>query len=488
MRWKTTAFLLVTTVAVGAYLSRYELRQPSPEERARLSKRVVDIQAADVSQLVLDLPNAKATFTRHGTAWTLTPKDARANVTLITQLLSRLEPLTAERVLSGTSEKSLDPKAFGLDPAAGWLSVVARGMPTTLLFGETTPLKGNRYLKVAERPEIFVVPSGLFEAANQPSEQFRDPLLLRFDPWEVEELAVASADTTFTLTRSGDVWRLSAVLSGVEPAGSAESLNDLADRAEVNVLLRDLSSLTIKRFVDDAPQVEQLPTWGFDHAKANVTLRQQDTSHAPVTLFFGKPLADDASLLFAKRSDEPPLYAVAAADVEALLRNPHGLRATHGFEFFTSQVTKLEVTREGTHWMAERTEHGWREGGAKAGLDPARVEAFLNELADVRVSGFVDDAPSDLARYGLEPPKGVLAVWPTESGEPQRLLVGTTIESSPSRYGRVEGRAAIVRLPELVTSLLEKTPDQLRPVATPPSAAGASPAPRAPSHSRPPQQ
>lgn len=459
MRWKTTVVLLVVTVAAGAYVSLYEIRQPSREEREQLSKQVLDVPSDTVTQLVLDLPEAKVTLTRSGPTWRLSPNGMRADGTLVSRLLNHLAPLRAERILSDAPGKPLEPKSFGLEPAVGRVSLVAQGTPTTLLIGETTPVKGNRYVKVIGRSEIFVVPERLFEDANQPLEQFRDSLLMRFNAWQAEGLAVTSAASACTLTRRDNRWRLSAV-PGASPAGLTQPLEDLADRSEVNALLSSLAGLPIKRFLNDAPQVESVPTWGFDAPKAEVTLRQSGES--PVTLFFGSPLPEEPSLVYAKRADEPSIYAVAAANVESLIRDPHGLRAKNCFEFFTSQVAKLEVLREGTRWTIARRDGAWNAEGADAALDAQRVEALLNDVADLRVSGFVEDAPSDLARYGLEPPRGTITVWTSDQEQLQRLLVGDPIEPSASRYGRIEGRPAVVRLPETITDVLAKTLDSLR--------------------------
>src|SRR3989338_581304 len=183
MRWKTTLLLLVLTVGVGAYISLYELRRPLPEEREYRAKQLVNVNPESVTQLVLDLPRAKVTLTRNGSAWTLAPNHVRADSDLVSRILNQLSPLAAERALTAARERPLDPKAYGLGPAVGWLSLVSDAAATTLLIGEPTPVHHNRYMKIANRPEIFVVSSQLFESANVPAETFRDPFLLRIDSW-----------------------------------------------------------------------------------------------------------------------------------------------------------------------------------------------------------------------------------------------------------------------------------------------------------------
>lgn len=491
MKWKTTSILLAATVGLGAYLSLYEIRQPPPEDRARLAKQVVRVVADEVTQLVLDLPNVKVTLSREGTTWRLAPQPLRADPALISKLLGALDPLIAERILSGSAEQPLTPNSYGLDPAVGWMSVVSPAGPTTLLVGETTPVAGNRYAQLKGRPEIFVVSAGLFDDANQALEQFRDPLLMRVDTWQADGLTVVAAGSSFTpphqgeagftLTRTARAWQIASTgLTGPHPSPE-QPWTDIADRGEVTALFQRLAGVSIERFLEETPLAEQVATFGFDQPRAELTIQQKD--QPPVTLFFGKPLPDHNSLLYAKRSDEPALYAVTSAHVEALVRDPHGLRSKQCFDFFTSEVTKVEVGREGTRWLIQRSQDQWKAEGEDAPLDQERVEQFLDELGDLNLSGFVDDAPVSLSVYGLEPPAGTISVWTIGDAPIQRLLVGSAIDNSSNRYGRIDGRLAIVRLPEAASDLLAKTPESLRTPAPSPAQPAVQPADSSPSPS-----
>ncbi len=463
MKWKTTLALIGLTVGIGAYLSLYELKQPSPEDRERLSKRVFNVSDDAITQLIVEFPETMVTLTRTQAAWRLEPIGARADETLVAQLLSELSFLTASRILSPSAERPLDRKAFGLEPPTGRLTFVAEGVSTTLFFGAPTAVGANRYLNVSTREEVFVVPAGLFDVANTPREAFRDPLLVRLNPWMTDEVSVTSATATLTVSRTENRWRLT------------HPLADAADSTAVNVLLNRVGALRIARFVDDAPQVEGIAEWGFDQPRAALRVAQRNSGQEAVTIFFGRPLPDEPSLLYAKRSDELFLYAVAAGDVEALLSDPHGLRAKACFELFTSHVTKAAVTSQQASWSIERSGESWRLHGSEAPLDAKRIEAFLSTLADVRVAGFVDDAPSDLEPYGLATPEGTIAIWTNDRESPQRLLIGAAIDGSKNRYGRIEGRSAVVRLPELLSDLMATDPRTFRLEAQPSATEAATP-------------
>ncbi|MBI3997079.1 MAG: DUF4340 domain-containing protein [Candidatus Omnitrophica bacterium] len=466
MRWKTTLVLLVATVGVGAYISLYEIKQPLPEDRERRARQVFDIPPERVTQLVLDLPQVKTTLTRDHTGWRLAPNHVRADANVVSDLLDRLSPLTASRVLVGTPHQPLNPELFGLAPAAGSLRITTAEGDTTVLFGNATPVAGGRYAQVHNRPEIFVVSSTLFDHANQPLEAYRDHLLLPFTPFAAQDVSVTSATATYTLSHHGEDWHVS--------IPGAPLISDLADRAATNNLLNAFAEVEIEQFVSDAPQVEQLAMWGFDHPKAEVAVRQGDNTAEPITVFFGQPLPDHATLLYAKRSDEPFLYAIAAANLEAIVKDPNELRATTCFHAAAGNVTKVDVMRDGVSWTIERSDGQWKVPGSATLLETKKVEEWLARILGLRLVGFVDETPGDLAHYELAPATNTIAVWTVAQETPQRLTVGRTLGQSSDRYGRIEGRAAIVRLPQTVTELLATTLDQLQSVSPSPTPAPAS--------------
>ncbi len=450
MHWRTTLILFLVTIGVGAYVSLRELKQPTREERETLTKQVVSIPPESVTQLALQTSKGKVVVEHTERGWRLVPQGARADASRISGLLDQLSPLAAQRTLSGSPEKPLDYTAFGLSPERGSLTLLADGRSTTILFGDNTPVGKERYAKRADRPEVYVISGSLFDESDVPPEQFRDPSLIPIKGWTVEALAVTAQTSAFALAHRGEAWWVT------------QPLEDRADRSTVTTLVNRLGSLRIARFVEDAPQVERLAEWGFDHPKAELRVTRTDTP-GPVTVFFGKTLPDAPEMVYAKRSDEQALYAVADADLDALLLDPHDLRSKACFEFFTSQVAKIELQSGQTHWTALKQDGRWTTEGTETALDTGRVESFLNTTSDLRLGGWVADAPDTLGRYGLDPPRGTLAIWSEGVEAPQRLLVGELVQGTANRYGLLEGRPAVVRLPEPVTTLLETTLEALRP-------------------------
>ena len=455
MRGTTTLVLVVTTIGLGAYVSLVELRRPTPQQREDLARQLLDLDPDAVQEIGLALPAGSLTLTREADGpWRIAPEGFRADGALVDRLLADVAPLRVERTLASASP--LDPASFGLAPPEGTLTFVAGGARHTLLLGQPTAVGNWRYLKRPDSPDIHTVSPALFDDANRSPAAYRDTQLVDASAWDINALEVRGLGHRIALRRAGQQWRLT------------EPLEDTADRSEVTMYLNRLGGIRIRRFVDDHPQVEHAAAWGFEQPMVELLLERQEARPQRLRLVVGASVADDATLVYAKRDDEPPVYAVARADAEALLANPHGLRARAPFTFFTADVRKVEAAREGGAWAIAREGGAWQEdGGAGRPLDAARVDELLRELADLRLSGFEDEAPQELARYGLDPPSGRIEVWVTGREEPERLLLGAPVAGGASRYGRIEGRPAIVRLPPEAWALVSGSLEALLPASAP---------------------
>jgi hypothetical protein len=299
----------------------------------------------------------------------------------------------------------------------------------------------------------------VFDELDVPPEQFRDPLLIPAKTWTIDTAALESPTRRFTLAHRGETWWLTA------------PIEDRAERSEVGGWLNRAGEIRIERFVDDAPQVEKLTEWGLQMARAELALKKRDAA-GPVTVFFGAAVPGSEALVYAKRSDEPAIYAVAASDVEALLIDPTRLRSRACFEYFTSQVGKLAVRSGESQWTVLKQDGRWTLEGSEEPLDPTRVEQVLNTAADLRIEAFVSDDPAS-GPYGVEPPQGSITVWVDVEETPQRLAVGHAAQGAVGRYATIDGRQSVVRIPEAVMPLLATTADSLR--RAPPAAPDGTP-------------
>ncbi|MBI3324596.1 MAG: DUF4340 domain-containing protein, partial [Candidatus Omnitrophica bacterium] len=215
-----------------------------------------------------------------------------------------------------------------------------------------------------------------------------------------------------------------------------------------------------ERFVTDKPKAEELAAWGFDAPATRITMLL-DQHAAPLDLLIGTPTTQNPDQRYAKRMDEPTVYAVAQRSLAELLRDPSTLRSHTLLDVAPGQVKKLHVSWQGTSWTIEQVEGQWKEAASHANLEADAVENVLWKLHDLKLLRFIEDASQEASRYGLEPPKGMIQVWLTGQDAPKQLSIGETIGQGHTRYGRISGRAGLVELPAILEEILATQPSSL---------------------------
>ena len=472
MKWKSTLVLLFLVIAAGAYVSLYELKQPLPEEREALSRQVARINAETATLLAINMGQREVVLQKTDGHWRARvfadPATAvhwvRADSQLVGRILNELEPLEAERALMPSKGRPLALADYGLQPPRGSLIAGDASQTMTLLFGESTAIGGNRYVKRADTAAVYVIADTLFTEADQPLETFRSRDLFDTDFRSANRIAITSTPTRYTLEKSQGRWNL------IEPIADATNPNT------VSLRLGKLQELRAQRFITDAPTPDELASWGLEPPAARITLTVTGQP-TPTDVLIGHATADNPDQRYAKRSDEPVVCAVPGKSVDELLQDPQALRSHACFDFFTEQVIKAQVTGSQVSWTIEKVGNVWKDASGRA-MEPAKLEAWLNNARDLKLNRFVEDAPQDVARYGLNPPQGTIAVWASGQDEPQTLMIGAPVENGLTRYGQIKGRNSVVELPELIGSIWTASPDAWR--ASPAGSSSASESTQAP--------
>ncbi len=461
MRWKTTLVLLIATVALGAYVSLVELKHPTPEQQQRLDTQVARILPDDAKELTITSSSGTVTLARADGHWRMrAPKSARADEDLVRRILNQLSPLDAARVLRGSKDKPLKLAEFGMEPPKATLAVTTSAAAVSLAFGEPTAVGHQHYVRRGNDSTVYVVPDGLLDLLTQPVDAFRSHQLVSLEAWKLTGLEVASNRASYSLTHGTadtDRWRL------------AKPIEDLADPDATSQVVSALTKLPIERVITDEPKADALPTYGFDQPYAKVTA---DVEEGPkLEVVFGSATNDDAQQVYAKRSDEPSIYAVSRSKVDDLLPEPSALRARACFATDPTQATKLEIQWPNNAWTIELKDHQWKAAGGGEALDQERVDALLARVKDIKVAQFVPNETAS-AQNGLAPAQGIVRVWTTDSESAQQLEIGNLKDQTTGRYGRIERRPGLVELPPEILGIMQTPLASLKPApaSTPPPA------------------
>jgi hypothetical protein len=190
----------------------------------------------------------------------------------------------------------------------------------------------------------------------------------------------------------------------------------------------------------------------LDQPAAELTLTLSGEAE-PVVLFFGAPLPDDPALAYVKRSDEPPLYAVPLAEVEALRVAPSSLRSRQLIDDPDGTPRQLELARGADTLTLTESDGRWVAGGTGATVHAEAVGDLLEALRALQLIAFVE-SPGPLASYGLEGHGEAGTITWSDEEHPQRIRIGKPVEGEAARYAYLEERQAVVTVPEELRSLL----------------------------------
>jgi hypothetical protein len=223
------------------------------------------------------------------------PLDAKADAVKVRTLLRNLEELKAKAFIS---EVATDLSPYGLDHPAVQLHIWLheRSEPVTILLGQEDADKGGRYLKLPERPAVYLIDTKDAADLTKKAPELRDLKLLAFKARAVRKIEVTQPDATVVLEGDGETW------SQVKPTKAK------LEGYKVRSLLWKLEDLEFK---EEWPATAVAPdVHGLEQPAATVTLWVQGGKKLDA-LRLGKKVADK-DWIYAQLESSPMLYAIDA--------------------------------------------------------------------------------------------------------------------------------------------------------------------------------
>jgi hypothetical protein len=279
--------------------------------------------------------------------------------------------------------------------------------------------------------------------------------LLAVDAATVTGVTLAYPDRRIELRKTDGGWRVAAPVDAP------------ADESAVKSLLTTVIDAEVQRSLDELPQ--DLGSFGLSPPSATVTLTVAgETQPPPVKV--GKNTAIGGKT-YVRRGDEPKLLLTASTLQFGVSKQVKDLRDKQLLTFEDDDVTRVEIRPAGGDptTLVRKADAGkdgaWtvEPGGRPA--DPTEVRSYLSSLRATRAVDFPDDAPSDLAKYGLEAPRlTVTLATGTDGAAMQTLLLGseTTQGTQKQVYAKRADRATVYALGDWSFRTLSKDARQFR--------------------------
>jgi hypothetical protein len=223
------------------------------------------------------------------------PLEAKADAVKVRTLLRNLEELKAKSFMT---EAATDLSSYGLDHPAAQISIRLKepAQPVTILLGREDVDKGGRYLKLAERPAVYLIETKESADLLKTAPELRDLKLLAFKARDIRKIEVSRPDVSVVLEGDGEAW------NQVQPTKAK------VDGHKVRSLMWKLEDLEFK---EEWPATTVAPdVHGLEQPAAAVTLWVQGGKKLE-TLKLGKKL-EGKEWVYAQLESSPMLYAVDA--------------------------------------------------------------------------------------------------------------------------------------------------------------------------------
>lgn len=238
------------------------------------------------------------------------------------------------------------------------------------------------------------------------------------DEEQVTGLTVRSRDTTIVMVKEGGVWRIH------------EPLETDGDAGEIGAAVGSLRRMDRGRVVADSSELAEgrasLAEFGLDAPDVVVVLAQADGRVD--TLYWGDE-SPTGKYAYLRLSGSPEVVGVNAWLKRNVDKGLFKFRDKRVIPFDRHEIRKIEIAHGGERIVVLKQDGEWRmlEPVADRG-DAAEIERLLNRLHAARLKRFVEEAPEDLAPYGLDAPTVTVSLYEGEGLGKKTVTVGRRAE------------------------------------------------------------
>jgi hypothetical protein len=462
MRYSTTLILAlaVLAVAVAVYVFRDRLTgEPTePAKPAEALNLIRDVALADVVGATL-LENAdgelktKVAFAKTDGEWRLTePVKEAADGYEVDRLLRACLEGQYRQTLEAGAEGQPSLKDLGLEPPAFRLSFTTKKKDSqaertsTVDIGRESAIGEGVYVRLDDAKKVYALDAAaLADRAAEKTDTYRSRDIAGPARDEIVRISLAGSHGEVLLDRSDAIparrdWVL------------AQPITARADPEAVDAILREVTRLRVKEFVDDA--AKDFGRYGLAEPRLRVTLwknapekpkdadKPEEAKEAPkrepvvaATLVFGTWADLKHKTVCLMTGDAQRVVSIDAAILEPLEKSADRLRDKRVLALAKPGVTRIEVKNPAGEFELAKTDGKWRlrvPGRNETDADPDAVDKLLAGAADLKVVYYLSDEErkKDFAE-GLKAP-GHVRLWlegdPGAPG-PQAILVGGSAES-----------------------------------------------------------
>jgi hypothetical protein len=175
----------------------------------------------------------------------------------------------------------------------------------------------------------------------------------------------------------------------------------------VSGITSSLASVAMQRVVDEKPA--NLGDYGLKEPVVEVSFRTKgSTEFKTLQLGTKSPTGSD---MYAKTADSPKVFLVYGYLESSFNRTPFDLRDKKILTFDRDKADRIEIRRGDSLLAFAKSNGEWRvTAPIDARGDFSAVEALLSRLQSAQMRSVVEENPTNLKQFGLDPPEATVTV------------------------------------------------------------------------------
>lgn len=398
-------------------------------------------------------------LTRSGIGWKISgPFEANALDDAVQKMTAELGSPKIERY---TAHEAKDLSKYGLDKPALRVEVKTKvgrdpkesAAARVLLIGKTVDKDStSRYAKREGDSAIFQVSNALVVATDRGPLDLLDTTLLRLDAASLANMHVQFTDSSLTLEKKGDAWRVKE-----SPAG------DFPIDAEASDSLGSLwANLRAERFADYGTSVDW-SKYGLDKPGVRVALKAKASGTAAPehTVELGNEVAAAPGARYVRVDKGPGVAVLSPRLTRRLERNYLDYVDRNILKFDGGAVVSLQRHMGSKVLEVAKKDDAWQVvKPTEEKADDKGMQDLLGQLGGLRAERIAAFPIKDRKKFGLDSPSAILTVKLSGERKPTEhlLKLGKTTGKDGERYALVDDNPAVAVLPAALVEQLMGSP------------------------------
>ena len=401
MHVRTTFFLLVLSVLLGAFIAIVEWGEKDESAQELSNLHLLDIEPENVTYWSFSRDNLFVECANEQSQWMIhKPVEARADNIKLNHMLAVMAKLPRGEIVTAAQResRSLSLEDYGLVKPLARMVLGDAQRRYTITVGGLSPMKDAVYVQVDNTDAVIATSTNLLDIIPRAAADLRDLHLLSGTPTYVKGLAIKRLGGPLVeIIREGTEWIIH------------KPITARADWFKVTSLLEQLFNLQIQQFV--AEHMADPAIYGLSDDETSLQLNiWQDEEKKGLKLCFGSRTNEKGDLIYTAYRGTGSVFAVQKNSIDALNAGLSDLRDSRLYFMAAGAIAWIRIEEGEKVLQLQKTAAGdWQvTEPAQWKADNHLVEDLINRLNTLHVKGFLSD--TNLPALGLEPPFRVVRV------------------------------------------------------------------------------